>query len=187
MGSVGFSFFFFFCQVKTQYKLHTVHKHTHIRMHMRSSPSYSSPHSGRKLSRYPQGLWKKEQAHKVGWVVVVEGVGGGGCDEIGETSLFIVNSRTKATPQSFPPRCKRSHSWASGDQRQVYRTAGLDRLIPHLSGDERAHSWWPEDVGSEDVCSAGAELDMSRWVSHPILCRRIFILYIRLTRHLFKV
>lgn len=72
-------------------------------MHIQSSPSYSSPHSGRKSSRYPQSLWKKkEQVDKVGWVVVLEGVGGGGGDGLEqlESDLARLSSRTKATPQS---------------------------------------------------------------------------------------
>lgn len=56
-----------FCPVTTQHSSHT--------FTCAWSPSYSSPNSGRKSSRYPQDLWKKGELTELGGVV---GAGGGG-------------------------------------------------------------------------------------------------------------
>lgn len=86
-------------------------------------PSFSSPHSGRKLSRYPQGPLKKERVNKVGWVVELEGVGGSSDGDL-VTSLTVNYSfwaaglQLRKSYSVFSVREIESLIWALAHQKQ---------------------------------------------------------------------
>lgn len=109
--------------------------HTKEHMHMRSLPFYSSPHSGRKSSRYPQGPWKKksEWTKWAGWGWEKVSVA------VAMMELCDCSYSTELNTSSKPElSCwSEANSWTG------------------LLG----------DAGPEDLCSPGTELDVWRWVS----------------------
>ncbi len=117
----------------------------------------------------------------MGWVVGLEGVGGGGGDETGRLHSELTvhcEQQELTTDLQIYNSVKRCESQQSFRRSEAGLSNSWTELLFPLSRGKKTHSCrleQPEDVCSEGVRSDGTQLDMSRSVGNFTLKRGNFI------------